>query len=263
MGWDVAWGFGPAKAANGPICSEAGRLECVGYTRTMIGRCVMVGMVVLAATASVEAQTSKRRAPARKAPAQAPLTRVQAQIQCPSELGIGVKTKRPFCDVLTGRDPKDGILVRVPPHRGPVTLSFELHNRHMYSEELIKAKLAYRQYTATIGVLSMDNTLVSRGVVQSEFRAEGDLYDRIEGGAAPGGVKAVAPTGSEMISIVLPEDVGEDVSILGESLKVRRPDGDDNFIAPGRPIATISNVMLEYRPGPAPRPAAAPRKKPF
>jgi hypothetical protein len=45
----------------------------------------------------------------------------------------------------------------------------------------------------------------------------------------------------------------DQVSILGESLKVKRPDGDDNFTSPGRPIATISNVMVEYRPGPPPR----------
>ena len=50
----------------------------------------------------------------------------------------------------------------------------------------------------------------------------------------------------------LPEDVNERVSILGENLKVKRPDGDENFVAPGRPIATISNVMIEYRPAPTP-----------
>jgi hypothetical protein len=43
---------------------------------------------------------------------------------------------------------------------------------------------------------------------------------------------------------------------------VRRPDGDDNFTAAGRPIATVSNVTLEYRPAPPPRaPAKAPAKK--
>ena len=38
-----------------------------------------------------------------------------------------------------------------------------------------------------------------------------------------------------------------------EKLSVMRPDGVDNFNGPGRPIATISNVMLEYRPGPPPK----------
>jgi hypothetical protein len=219
-------------------------------------------VVLVAAPAALEAQT-KRRAPARKAPPPAPppLTRVQADVQCPSELGIGVKTERRFCDVLTGRDPGEGVLVTIPPHRGPVTLSFELHNRHMYSEELIRAKRAFRQYTATIGVLTLDNTLIDRAIIQSDFRSTADLFDRIQGGAAPGGVKAVAPAGTEMIVMELPDTVEAQVSILGESLKVKRPDGDDTFVAPGRPIATISNVTVEYRPAP-PTPPPAPKKRP-
>ena len=156
---------------------------------------------------------------------------------------------------LTGTHPKEGVLVTIPPHRGPVTIGFELHNRHTYSAELVKPKQAYRKYTATVGVLTMDNTLVDRAVIQSEFRTEKDLFDRIGGGAGPGGVKAVAPSGSEFIQMELPEDVEDQVSILGEKLSVMRPDGVDNFTSPGRPIATISNVMLEYGPGPPPKKA--------
>lgn len=216
---------------------------------------VGIAVVVLLSVAALDAQTTKRpapKAPARKASAQPtpPLTRIQAELSCPSELGMGVKTRRLYCDVLTGRDPKAGILITIPPHRGPVALSFELHNRHTYSEEQVKAKKAFRQYTATVGVLTMDNTLIERAIIQSDFRTAADLYDRIEGGAGPGGFKAVAPSGSEMITMELPEDAGDRVSILGENLKVKRPDGDDNFVAPGRPIATISNVMIEYRPAP-------------
>jgi hypothetical protein len=220
-------------------------------------RVQLIGVMVAMAIAIVGAQTKKTPAKRAPAPAKRPpavaLTRVQAQVQCPSELGVGVKTRRRFCDVLTGREPKDGILVTIPPHRGTVQLSFELHNRHTYSEELVKAKTAFRQYTATIGVLTMDNTLVERAIIQSDFRSSADLYDRIEGGAGPGGVKAVAPSGAELITMTLPEDVGTQVSLLGESLKVKRPDGDDTFTSPGRPIASISTVMIEYRPGPAPR----------
>ena len=180
--------------------------------------CTYVGLMVVLALSTASAQS--KRAPTRTPAQPPPLTRVQADLTCPSELGIGVKTRRRFCDVLTGRDPQSGILVAIPPHRGPVTLSFELHNRHTYSEELVKAKKAFRQYTATIGVLTMDNTLIDRAIIQSDFRTAADLYDRIEGGAGPGGVKAVAPSGAEMISIELPEDTEEQVSILGETLKV-------------------------------------------
>lgn len=175
-------------------------------------------------------------------------TKVEAELQCPSELGVGISTGRLFCDVLTAPDPTAGVLVTIPRHRGTVTLSFELHNRHTYSEALVKEGKAYRQYTATIGVLTMDNTLVERAVIRSEFRTEADLFDRIEGGAGPGGMKAVAPTGSELIVMELPAGVSGQVSILGEKLSVVRPDGTDFFTTPGRPVATISNVMLEYRP---------------
>ena len=160
----------------------------------------------------LDAQTGKTTAQegagqaAKKAPAPV-MSRIQAEWNCPSELGKGVTTGRRFCDVLTGRDPKEGILVTVPPHRGPVKMMFELHNRHTYSAELVKQKQAYRKYTATVGVLTMDNTLVDRAVVQSEFRTEKDLFDRISGGAGPGGVKAVAPSGDEFITIELPADV--------------------------------------------------------
>ena len=175
-----------------------------------------------------------------------------AMFECPSLLGEGVQTKRSFCDVLTGRDTAEGIVIKLPPHTGVVTLRFDLHNRHTYSEELIKTNRAYRHYTATIGVLTADNTLLTRGVVQNEFRTSAELVDRVSGGAAPGGVKAVAPTGTESMVVTIPA-TEQSVSILGEKLTVIRADGTDNFSAPGRPIAIISNVTIEYRPAPARR----------
>ena len=219
---------------------------------------------IVVAVPAIDAQT--RKSPAKKTPQRTvrkvpelPLSRVQAEWRCNSELGVGVTTGRRFCDVLTGNNPADGVLITIPPHRGPVMMTFELHNRHTYSAELVKLKQAYRKYTATIGVLTMDNTLVDRAVVLSEFRTESDLFDRISGGAGPGGVKAVAPSGAELIMMELPADVGEQVSVLGEKLTVVRPDGVDHFSSSGRPIATISNVMLEFRPGPPPK--KAPPKK--
>lgn len=214
-------------------------------------RSFVVAMLVPMLLASAGAQT--RRPPARRPVAKpVPLKTEPAVIQCPSVLGTGLDTTRSYCDVLTGRTPADGIVVKLPPHTGDVTLTFDLHNRHTYSEELVKANRGFRRYTATIGVLTEDNTLVSRAIIQTEFRSEADLVERIGGGAGPGGVKAVAPTGTEPIRITIPAAEGS-VSILGEKLSVLRVDGHDNFSAPGRPVAVVSNVMLEYRPAPAPR----------
>lgn len=178
---------------------------------------------------------------------------------CPTPLGVGVRTRRAYCDVMSGRDPAAGILISLPPHQGPVTLSFDLHNRHTYSEEQVKANRAYGRYTAVIGALTMDNTLISRAAVLSEFRKTSDLVERIGGGAGPGGVKAVAPTGTEQITITIPEEENQ-VSLLGEKLIVDRGEGSAaTYTSPGRPIAVVSNVMIEYQPLPPPRPGRSGR----
>jgi hypothetical protein len=173
---------------------------------------------------------------------------------CPTPLGVGLKTKLAFCEVMAERDPAGGVLITVPPHKGPATLTFDLHNLHTYSEEQVRAHRAFTRYTATIGVMTMDNTLLSRAVVQNEFRTATDLLDRVGGGAGPGGVKAVAPTGTESVSIDVPESEAQ-VSLLGEKLTVDRMDGSATYTQAGRPIAVVSNVMLEYHPGPPPKPA--------
>ena len=222
-------------------------------------RRVIAIVCVVVFTSPAMGQT--RKPPARKPaapPPQAAPKKEAPEMTCPTPLGVGVKTKTAFCDVMTGRDPAGGVLIKLPPHRGPVTLTFDLHNRHMYSEEQVKSKRAYARYTATIGVLTMDNTLISRAVVQNEFRTAADLVDRVGGGAG-GSVKAVAPTGSEEIAITIPEEENE-VSILGEKLLVERLDGAATYTQPGRPVADVSNVMIEYRPAPPPKKGATAKK---
>ena len=209
---------------------------------------------VVSLVAATSAQTRKPPVRTPAPPPLAPPEKVAPDMTCPTPLGIGLKTKQSFCDVMTGRDPAEGILIKIPPHKGPVELTFDLHNRHTYSEEQVKANRAYASYTATLGVLTMDNTLISRAVVQNEFRKASDLVDRVGGGAGPGGAKAVAPTGTEPITITIPE-TEDQVSILGEKLTVARLDGTATYTSPGRPIAVISNVMIEYHPGPPPKPA--------
>jgi hypothetical protein len=223
-------------------------------------------IAVLAAAPTLVAQTQTptqtKKPPVRRAtpvapPASPPIT-VAPDITCPTPLGVGVTSKLSFCDVLSGRTPADGVLIRLPPHRGPVTLSFDLHNRHTYSEEQMKTNRAFARYTATIGVLTMDNTLVERAAVQNEFRNANDLVDRIGGGAGPNGLKAVAPTGTEHITVVIPQEEDQ-VSLLGEKLTVDRVDGSATYTSAGRPIAVVSNIMIEYVAPPPPR---APARNP-
>ena len=123
------------------------------------------------------------------------------------------------------------------------------HPRYRRHPRLIVENSRHR----AIGVLALDNTLISRAVVQNEFRTAADLVDRVGGGAG-GGVKAVAPTGSEPVTITVPE-AEEAVSVLGEKLTVERLDDSNIFDSrtytqADRPIADVSNVMIEYRPAP-------------
>jgi|KBSMisStandDraft_5_1062788.scaffolds.fasta_scaffold00117_2 hypothetical protein len=220
---------------------------------------VLAALAVITLAAPSPAQT--RRPPARKPAVAAPPPKKEApEVICPTPLGVGVNTKLEYCDVMSERDPSAGVIIRIPEHKGPVTLSFDLHNRHTYSEEQVKANRAYSRYTATVGVLTMDNTLLTRAVVQNEFRKVTDFVDRIGGGAGPAGIKAVGPTGTESVSVVIPEEEMQ-VSVLGEKVTVERVDGTATYTSPGRPVAIISNVMIEYRPAPPPKPAAAAPKK--
>lgn len=209
----------------------------------------MVLVVFMALAGSAEAQ--KKKAPAKRpAPKPVPMKTEPAQVKCPESLGTGVRTQSTYCFVLAGRDPAQGVLVAIPPHTGTATLTFNLHNRHTYSEEDIKAGRGYAKYTAVIGVLTMTGDLLSRGAVQSEFRSAADLYERISGGAGPGGVKAVAPIGNETVIVEIPANVDQ-VSLLGEVLDATTAAGRETA-TPGRTVAIVSNVKVEYRPKPAP-----------
>jgi hypothetical protein len=202
---------------------------------------------VIVATAPLDAQRG-RTVTRKPVAASKPVAKIEpADVKCPERLGTGLKTKATFCFVLAGRDPAEGVLVTIPPHT-KATLTFDIHNRHTYSEEEVRAGRGFARYTAVIGVLSMNGNLLGRGAVQTEFRTAKDLYDRVIGGAGPGGTKAVAPLGREQVSIAIPAGVDQ-VSLLGEVLEATTSAGRE-VATPGRPVAIISNVQVEYTPPP-------------
>lgn len=228
------------RALNGDRYTEGMRI----LTALLLG-------LLLAGSAPLEAQ-QRRRAPARTAkpnpkPAPPRVKTEPAKVTCPESLGIGVKTGANYCFVLAGREPAEGVLIAIPPHSGEATLRFDLHNRHTYSEEQMRAGRGFATYTAVIGVLTMKSELLDRAAVQSEFRTARDLHERIMGGAGPGGMKAVAPVGSERVAITIPSGVTQ-VSLLGELLDATTAAGRETA-SPGRPVAIVSNVTVEYRPG--------------
>jgi hypothetical protein len=211
-----------------------------------------IAALVMVVTAS-EGDAQRRRAPPPRKPAPPPPKVEPAEIKCPEPLGVGVRTGASYCFVLAGSDPTQGVRVTIPPHAETATLMFDLHNRHTYSEEAVRSGRGFAKYTAVVAVLTMKGDLLDRGAVQTEFRTARDLYERIAGGAGPGGVKAVAPLGHEPVSVSIPAAIDE-VSILGELLDGTTPAGRETA-TPGRTVAVISNVRVEYRPAPAKKPA--------
>jgi len=204
--------------------------------------------------AAAQSGKAPKKAPAKaaKAAPPAPLKTMTPEVKCPSLIGMGIKTVRSFCDVPAGRDPATGIVITLPPHAGAGTLTFDLHARHLYSEDEMKRGKAFARYRAVIGVLTMKGDLLDRGAVEAEFRTAADLFDRIGGGAGPGSLKAVAPAGREAIVITVPAGVDE-VSLLGETLDAMTPAGHETVVMAGRPVAIVSNLLFEYRPAPPPR----------
>ena len=208
-------------------------------------RALWLALALLIAYGDVDAM-QRRGTTARKPQPPVPLKTEPADVKCAEMLGTGVKTNATYCFVLAGRDPAEGVLISVPPHSGEATLTFDLHNRHTYSEEEMRAGRNFARYSAVVGVLTMKGELLDRGAVQTEFRTARDLFERIAGGAGPGGVKAVAPLGREQVSIPLPEGVDQ-VSLLGEVFEAVSAAGRETA-APGRPVALVSNVNVAYRP---------------
>ena len=213
---------------------------------------------LLIALAASPAIAQRKKTPAKKTPPKAavvPSKTATPEIKCPSLIGMGVQSVRSFCDVPAGRDPQQGIVVTLPPHSGPGTLTFDLHARHLYSEDEMTRGKAYSRYRAVMGVLTMNGDLLARGAAEVEFRTAKDLFDRIGGGNGPGGLKAVAPAGSEPVTVEIPAAVDQ-VSLLGETLDAITPAGHETAVMPGRPVAIVSNILFEYKPAPPPRGAS-------
>ena len=172
-----------------------------------------------------------------------------AEVRCPSVLGVGAHTAMPFCDVHVQVDPALGIQVVLPRRRGEATLSFNLHNRHIYSRQEEDEGRAYTRYVASVAVVTLDGDVVADAVVMSEFRTAVDLVDRVTGGAGPSGLKAIAPVGTERVRVTVPANI-DTVVIVGQSLDMVRLDGRETVTSPGRPIAILSGATVSYRPRP-------------
>lgn len=173
--------------------------------------------------------------------------RVVSDPACAAPLGAGLKTKRTFCDVLIATAPGDSVSVAIPPHTGSPTLRFDLHNRFTVPAIVVPGALTFARHEAVVSIIRPTGAVISRAAVVREFRVVEDLFDQIGGGANPGGVKAVAPGQGEAVRVTIPTGLAS-VGIVGARLSVLMRTNQEVFDTPGRPVAIISNVRLEYRP---------------
>jgi hypothetical protein len=205
-------------------------------------------MAAIAATvmwsATIIAQPTTTSPVAAQASGGARATKVSTEFTCPADLGVGVKTRRRFCDVIIGRTPADGVVVGVPAHTGAATLLFDLHNRFLTMPEV--DAIGRLPQVALVAVVNSAGGEIDRAAVMGQMRNATDVFDQLPG-TGPGGVKLVAPGRVESIRITIPAGISS-VSIVGVSLTVEQATGHEIFDAPGRPVAIVSNVRIQYAP---------------
>lgn len=175
----------------------------------------------------------------------APVPDVTTAFSCAADLGAGIKSKRKFCDIIISTAPKDGVTMTVPPHAGPTTLRFDLHNRYTLGGTNLTPAQMFARHTAAVAVLDQNGAVVGRAAVSRELRTEVDLFDRIAGGVGPEGAIAVAPGRPEPVVLELPEAVTL-IAVVGLSLDATSLAEQGTFTTPGRPVAAGSNFRIEY-----------------
>jgi hypothetical protein len=179
--------------------------------------------------------------------ARAVATRFSTLTECAAELGSGLKSRRTFCDVIVAIAPAASVEMSIPPHAGTTTLMFDLHNRFTLPALAVPGALAFARHEAKIAVIRPDGQVVGRAAVVREFRSVLDVFDQLGGGTRPGGAKAIAPGPAEAVKFVLPAAVNA-VGIVGTRLKVLSRAGEETFDTPGRPVAIVSNLRIEFTP---------------
>lgn len=175
----------------------------------------------------------------------APGADVTTTFSCSADLGVGLKSRRKFCDLVISSELKDGVRMTIPPHSGETTLMFDLHNRYTPPAAGAGAAAMYAKHTAIVAVLDQSGKELSKAAVSRELRAEVDIFDRVAGGVGPGGAIAVVPGRAEAIVLTLPEPVTS-IAVVGVSLEITSLSERGTFITAGRPVAIGSNFRIEY-----------------
>jgi hypothetical protein len=142
--------------------------------------------------------------------------------------------------------PVESIMATLAPHRSPVRLQFDLHNRFAVPPIPREPAQAFARHSAVVAVVG-PKAEIGRAVVVGEYRTPTDLFDRLAGGAGPGGVKAVAPGSPTAVEMTIPAGINS-VGIVGVRIEMTTRLGTQIFDTPGRPIAMLSNLRIDTSP---------------
>jgi hypothetical protein len=191
--------------------------------------------------------TASTMAAAQAGAARPPAKRTSTQMTCAEDLGLGVASKRHFCDVIVASVAADSVSVTIPPHTGAATLMFDLHNRFTVPAGQVDPAQAFTRQTAVVAVIRQTGEAIDRAAVSRDYRTPADLFDRIAGSGRSSAPKADAPGAPQPVKVTIPAGLGI-IGIVGSRLEELRASGRGAYDEPGRAIAIVSNVRVEYTP---------------
>lgn len=194
---------------------------------------------VMAALAGGEAMAQRRGGSAAAAPA---VRRETPKYACPSVTGVGVNTKRRYCDVRIANVVEDGIRIELPPRTGAAVLQFDLHPRFSVSGTTV----APQRHDVMVALVGADGSVLERGAARGELRTIKDVFDRLSPVGGRGTI-AAAPGLPQRIRVSIPASHAF-VSLVGMRLDVQLPSKMDRIETVGRPIAVASNFEISYTP---------------
>jgi hypothetical protein len=175
------------------------------------------------------------------------VTRPVTAATCASDLGLGVKSRRRFCDIIIASTPRESVLITLPPRTGVATILFDLHNRFTVPPAGTDPAQAFTRNTAVIAIIRSTGEVIERAAVSREYRSTADLFDRIAGPGRGSPPRVVAPGQPQDVRVDIPAGVTS-IGIVGTRLEEWRLSGRGTFDNPNKPIAMMSNLRVEFRP---------------
>jgi hypothetical protein len=198
-------------------------------------------VMMYAAVAVLAAGLLESGAAAQRAGGSATARRETPKYACPAVTGVGINTKRRYCDVRIADVVEDGIRIELPPRTGPAIVRFDLHSRFS-----VGSAVARQRHDAVVALVDPEGRIVARAAVRGELRQARDLFDRLTAIGSRTRI-AAAPGRPERISASVPRGTAF-VALVGSHLDVQLPSKFERIETVGRPIAIASNFEISYTP---------------